>query len=148
MVVPAAKHPKYSRQHPQSREIRPELPDRRPYHRPKENDLAAALIAGHPAEPAQLAETDPMMRVTGDALRIRPTVNGEENDTPTTLADCVRDGERQASAAADDRKRTIVCRRGVGYPAHSSSPTSALRTAIVSGREPERMNSSTLATSQ
>src|SRR5207245_40769 len=50
MIVAAAKDAVDSRQQAQRLEIRPDLPDRRPHHRADENHIAAALLAGKPAD--------------------------------------------------------------------------------------------------
>src|SRR5262249_37479139 len=112
-----------------------------------EDHIAAALLAGKLAKPAELADGGPVVRVACDPLRIRPAADGEKHHTAPALAHRVGDCKRQASAAADNRQRTIRCRRCGCRLAHASSPADARRMAMVSGREPARMKAITLATS-
>src|SRR5262252_4731517 len=147
MIVATAEEAVDSRQQPKGLEIRPDLPDRRPHHRADENHIAAALLAGKPAKPAELADCSPMMRVACDPLRICPAANGEKHHATPALAHRVGHRKREASAAADNRERTIVCRACGCRLAHASSSTDARRMAMVSGREPARMKAITLATS-
>src|SRR6266508_2770894 len=111
-----------------------------------ENDIAAAFPARKPAERAELAERRPVVWIGLEPFCIRPTVNGEKHHATPALAHRVGDGKRQASAAADDRQRTAVCRMAHRRLAHASSPRAARRMAMVSGREPERIKAITLAT--
>src|SRR5262249_60285621 len=76
---------------------RPDLPDRRPHHRADENHIAATLLAGKPAKPAELADGGPVMRVACDPLRVRPAADGEKHHTAPALAHGVGDCKRQAS---------------------------------------------------
>src|SRR5262249_60240688 len=95
-----------SRKRPRGLETRRDLPDRRPHHRADENHIPAALLAGKPAKPAELADCGPMMRVACDPLRIRPAANGEKHHATPALAHRVGHRHRQASAATDHRKPT------------------------------------------
>src|SRR5262245_12430459 len=88
-----------------------------------------------------------MMRIAGDALRIRPAAYRKKHHPAAAPDDGVGDGERHAAAAANDGKRTIVRHRCCARLAHGSSSTSARRTAMVKGCEPERMKATTVATS-
>src|SRR5947209_4606763 len=147
MIVAATKNTKDPWQQPERFEIRPDLPDRRPRHRADEHDVAATLPASDPAEPAELAQRRPVVRISGDALRIRPTADRKQHDRPAVLGHSVGNRERQAAAAANDGERTVIHHCGGGRLAHGSSPTSTRRAAIVNGCEPARMNSIILMTS-
>jgi len=103
MIIAAAEDAVDSRQQPKRLEIRPDVPDRRPHHRADENHVAAALLAGKPTKPAELADGSPVMPVACDTLRIRPAANGEKHHAAPALAHGIGDRKRQASAAADNR---------------------------------------------
>src|SRR5262245_44611363 len=147
MIIAAAEDAVDSRQQPERLEIRPDLPDRRSHHRADENHIAAALLVGKPAKPAELADGGPVMRVACDPLRIGPAANGEEHHTAPSPAHRAGARKWQASAAADNRPGAVVCRRCGCRLAHASSSTDPRRMAMVSGREPARMKAITLATS-
>ena len=87
------------------------------------------------------------MGIVRNPLWLRPTANREKHDAPSTPAHRVGDRKRQASPAADDRQRTVICGLAGRRFDHASSPVEARRIAIVSGREPARMNPITLLTS-
>ena len=146
-IVTAAQEADNSGKQAERFEIRPDFPDRRPHHRADEHHIPAALTLGDPAEPAELPERGPMVGIGSDALRVRPTANGEQHDTASALAHRIRDRKRQCSTAADHGERTIACPlRSIGV-AHDTSSDDPRRMAMVSGREPARMKSITLATS-
>src|SRR2546423_2128967 len=77
VIVAAAEYAEDSRQEPQRLEIRSDLPDGRPHHRADENDIATALSARKPAEPAELAHRRPVMGIVRNPLWLRPTANRE-----------------------------------------------------------------------
>src|SRR5262249_51624942 len=60
MMGAAAKDAVDSRQRAQRFETRPDLPDGGPHHRADENHIAATLLAGKPAKPAELADGRPV----------------------------------------------------------------------------------------
>ena len=62
-IVAAAQQTDDPRKQPERLEIRPDFPDRRPHHRADEHHIPAALALGDPAEPAELPERGPMMRI-------------------------------------------------------------------------------------
>jgi hypothetical protein len=80
MVVATAEDPQDPRQQAERLDIRPDVPNRRAYHRSDEDDVPAALAASDAAEPAELPQGGPVMGIGRDTLRIRPTANGEEHD--------------------------------------------------------------------
>ena len=88
-----------------------------------------------------------MMRIAGDPLRVGPIANGKQQHPATASDYGIGNGERQTAGAADDGEWTVIDQRRCGQFAHGSSSTSARRTAIVNGCEPERMKAITLATS-
>ena len=80
------------------------------------------------------------MRIGRDALRVRPTANGEQHHAASALAHRIGDRKRQCSTAADHGERTIVCYRCAASASLMTprQPT-ARRMAMVNGREPARM---------
>src|SRR5262245_18141108 len=147
VIVAATEDAENSRQEPQCLEIRSDLLDGRPHHRADENDVPAALPVCNPAKRAELAHRGPVMGITRNPLWLCPTANREKHDTPSAPAYRVGDREWQASPAADDRQRTVICGLAGRRLGHTSSPVEARRIAIVSGREPARMKAITLPTS-
>ena len=64
-----------------------------------------------PHETAKLADPGPMVRIGGDALRVGPSAQREQHDSPAAPHGRVRQRKRQASAAANDRERGLAVRR-------------------------------------
>jgi len=97
MIVTAAEDAQDARQQPERREIRLDLPDRRPHQRADEHGVPATLPACEPAEPAELAKRDPVMRIERDAPRISPTANRKKHGAAALLPD--RGSDRKGQAA-------------------------------------------------
>src|SRR5262249_8050342 len=147
LVVAAAKHTEDARQEPQRLEIEPDLPDCRPHHRADENDIAAAFAARQAAKRAELTDRRPVMPIGRNPRCIRPAANCKKHDPASVLCHRIGNCKRQGSAAANNCQRAVICRFGRHCVGHASSTVAARRMAMVSGREPERMNARTLATS-
>src|SRR5690348_1387014 len=70
VIVSAAKRGEKRRQYAQGREIKSQLPDRRPHQAADEHHVATALRARDTAERAELPEPSPVMRISADACSI------------------------------------------------------------------------------
>src|SRR5205807_6093062 len=130
----------------QRRGIRPHAPEPRSRDRADEDYLAAPLASRHATKPAKLPQSRPVVAVRANALRVRPAANGEEDDRSAAARYRFGNRKGQRAGAANDGDG-IVARRPGRRQAHSSISSWARRAAIVSGREPDLINSTSRAIS-
>ena len=111
MIVAAAKGADDARHLDHGRPVEPHLADRGAHQPTDQHEVAAALGAGEPAKPPELADRDPAMRIGCDRLRIDEAAQGEQHDPTPAALNRRRDRQRNAAAAADDAERPLVRRR-------------------------------------
>ena len=174
VIVAPAKRTDDQRQLLQPNPVQAQLQDGRPDQAAHQDNVAAALLVGKPAKAPELAERDPVMRVSRNRRCIRPSAQRKQHHLTSLSHHRVGDRERHPPGTANDGERAGRwidwagfidssigmaiscwvarevgrCRSHCACPTHASCSATALvrRIALASGLVPPRIKARTPAT--
>jgi len=88
--------------------VKPKVTKRRAHGITDQHDIPATFGSGEPAKAPVLAQIQPMMWEARYSARVGKAMERKQNHSATAAPDSIGNGKRQGSAAADDRKRSLL----------------------------------------
>jgi hypothetical protein len=87
--------------------VKSKVTKRRAHDIADQDDVPATFGPGEPAKAPVLAQIQPMVWKERYSARVGKAMERKQNDSATAATDSIGNGKRQASAAADNRKRPL-----------------------------------------
>src|SRR5712671_3262513 len=107
MIIAAAKRANDERHLFECSPIKAKLPDRGPHEAADKDHLAATFLMGESANPSELAEPNPMMRIGLDGGRIGPPAERKQHHGPSSSHHRIGNGIRHHPAAANNSEAGV-----------------------------------------